>query len=136
MRFLLPLLLILAGAVGAQTRDSVFDSYDAYEAYVDEKIMSRDFIPLVKTLGGRDEYTEAQLSQVNTQLMAAFPVDFENVTRFRQTDLGGGVRQEGRLYWNGESYAFYYAILHERGDQIVVLNFNLNSSISTIMAQF
>ena len=136
MRFLVPLLLMLAGAAHAQTRDSVFEDYTAYEDFVDRRIMARDFIPLIQALGGRDEYTIEQLNQINGQLLGAFPVDFRNVTVFRKTDLGGGVRQEARMYWRDESYAFFYAILHERAGELVVLNFHLNSNIGNIMAQF
>ena len=135
-RLTLALLLVLPVAAMAQQRDSVFKSYETFGAYVDDMVMKRDFIPLVQTLGGRDEYTPEQLGALNGQLMAAFPVDFNNSAVFRREDLGGGVVQEARIYWSGESYAFFYAILHQRKDDIVVLNFNLNTSISTIMAKF
>lgn len=134
----LPLILscLAAPAAMAQVRDSVFASYDDYARFVDEKIMTRDFVPLVQVLGGRDEYTAEQLAGVNAQLLNAMPVDFTSVTVFRETDLGGGVRQEARMYWTGELYAFYYAILHDRGDEIVVVNFTLNTSVTEIMSRF
>ncbi len=134
--FLVMLFPLLAAPASAQQRDGVFASYAAYAAFVDQRIMSRDFIPLIKSLGGRDEYTEEQLIGVNAQLLTAFPVDFSNVSVFRRQDLGNGVSQEARLYWTGENYAFYYAILHQRGDELVVLNFKLNSSVEPIMKSF
>lgn len=120
----------------AQERDSVFTNYADYEAYIDKHIMARNFVPMVKALGGRDEYTPEQLAQVNRQLMGAFPVNFQNKTVYRKEDLGGGLSQEGRAYWTGESYAFFYAILHDRGDDLVVLQFALNSSASVINGKF
>lgn len=136
--FAVPLILscLAAPAAMAQVRDSVFASYEDYARFVDEKIMTRDFIPLIQVLGGRDEYTAEQLAGVNAQLLSALPMDFSNVTVFRETNLGGGVRQEGRMYWTGELYAFYYAILHDRGDEIVVVNFTLNTSVTEIMSRF
>ncbi len=134
--FLAVLAASIATAARAQQRDGVFADYGAYAAFVDQRIMSRDFIPLIKSLGGRDEYTEEQLTAVNAQLLNAFPVDFENVTVFRRQDLGNGVSQEARLYWTGENYAFYYAILHQREGELVVLNFKLNSSVEPIMKSF
>lgn len=134
----LPVILSCLAAPGAmaQVRDSVFASYEDYARFVDEKIMTRDFIPMIQVLGGRDEYTAEQLAGLNAQLMSALPVDFTGVTVFRENDLGGGVRQEGRMYWTGEVYAFYYAVLHDRGDEVVVVNFTLNTSITEIMSRF
>ncbi|MCB1332307.1 MAG: hypothetical protein KDK26_01295 [Roseivivax sp.] len=136
MRFFVFIFLMLAGAVQAQVRDSVFATYDDYAAFVDKRIQTRDFIELVQVLGGRDEYTPEQLRSVDMQLKAAFPVDLQNASVFRKEDLGGGVVQEARIYWTGEVYAFFYAILHMRGDDLVVINFTLNSSINEIMAKF
>ena len=137
MRHLLACLFLIAPfTAAAQERDSVFSSYSAYADFVDKKIMSREFVPLVLSLGGRDEYTPEQLNGVNTQLMAAFPVAFRNKTVFHETDLGGGMRQEARAYWSGEHYAYFYALLHERGNDIVVLNFLLNSSLSAVTEKF
>ena len=133
---LIVILFLLPTASLAQVRDSVFTNYEDYNTYVDEKIMARDFIPLIQTLGGRDEYTTEQLNSVNNQMRSLFLVDFENVARFREEDLGGGMRQEGRVYWTGEQYVFFYAMLHQREGELVVINFNLNSSISAIMEDF
>lgn len=140
-QFLVPFALSLAGlvagpAVHAQERDSVFVDYDAYADFVDSHIMTRDFIPLIQTLGGRDEYTIEQLQGIRNQLLGAWPNDFTGKSVFRQEDLGGGIRQEGRVYWTGEYYAYYYAVLHERDDELVVINFYLNTSITEIMARF
>ncbi|MFV2002333.1 MAG: hypothetical protein ACC619_05075 [Paracoccaceae bacterium] len=134
--FFIILALVLPFTAFAQERDSVFSSYQAYGEYVDELIMKRDFIPLIQTLGGRDEYTKEQLAGVNVQLMAAFPVKFKNRSVFREVDLGAGMRQEARVYWTGESYAFFYALLHQRANDIVVVNFNLNSSSAAVMSMF
>jgi hypothetical protein len=133
---LIAILLLLPATTLAQDRDSVFSDYASYARFVDQMIMTRNFEPLVLQLGGRDEYTPEQLASTNHQLLRAFPYDFKNAAVFRQTDLGGGMIQEGRVYWIGDSYAYYYAILHQRTDSIIVLSFNLNSSIGTIMDKF
>jgi len=134
--FLVILALILPAAANAQMRDSVFENYEAYSTFVDEKVISRDFKPFILALGGRDEYSPEQLEKVNGQLLNVFTKNFTGNTIFHRVDLGGGFSQEGRAYWIGENYAYYYAILHDRGDDLVVINFSLNSDISTIMAKF
>lgn len=128
--------LLIPSSLLAQERDSVFSTYEAYSGYVDEMIMGRDFKPLIMVLGGRDEYTKEQLATVNGQLLAAFPSDFEHSTIFREENMGGGVIQEARAYWTGERYAFFYAVIHIRENDVVILNFNLNSSVATIMGKF
>lgn len=63
--------------------------------------MSPDFVPLTQQLGGRDEYIMEQLAATNSQLLAAFPWEFDNETVFKRTDLGGGLWQEARAFWSG-----------------------------------
>lgn len=143
MRFFWISLVLLLGATvattttaSAQQRDSVFKSYDDYSAFVDAKIMERDFIPLVQSLGGRDEYSAEQLRGLQQQFTDIFPIDFRSKTVFRQEDLGGGMHQEARAYWIGESYIYFYALTHNRGNDYVVINFHLNSAVSKVMGKF
>lgn len=137
MRYIILLLTtVFLAPVAAQAQDSVFDDYATYAAFVDEKIMQRDFIPLIQRLGGRDEYTTEQLTATQANLKTALPFDFENMTVFKEVDLGGGVRQEARMYWTGTSYAFYYAMLHERAGDLAVITFLLNTSSKAILERF
>ena len=123
-------------ATSAAAKDSFFKDFAAYEEFVDSSIMRRDFIPLIQKLGGRDEYTPEQLSASNAQLLNVFRANFKDRSVFKVVELGGGVRQEARMYWIGSSYAFYYALLHQREDGLVVLRFALNSSSDKIMGLF
>lgn len=116
--------------------DSLFASYDAYAEFVDKMVSSRQFVPFIQKMGGRDEYTAEQLGEIEQKLTSIFPSNFTSRTVFREESLGGAIRQEGRAYWNGARYLFYYAVLHERGDALVVLNFSLNTKIEVIMNRF
>jgi len=127
---------IYAAPGQAQERAGIFADYAAYAAFVDEKIMSRDFVPLILFLGGSDEFSADQLTDINANLLNAFPANFENVTIFREVGLGGGIFQEARAYWNDDNYAFFYAVLHRRGSEIVVLNFGLNSNLQRVLEMF
>ena len=128
--------LSLASASAAQDQDSIFADYDSYARYVDRQIMDRSFTELVQRLGGRDEYTPEQLSANQRQMEAVWPFDFENMSVFKEVDLGHGLRQEGRLYWTGKSYAFFYALLHQRDEDLLVLTFLLNSSSKAVLERF
>lgn len=123
-------------ALYAQQNDSVFEDYDAYAEFVDAQIMGRNFTPLILRLGGRDEYTPQELEANQRQMETIWRRDLTHVTVFNRRDLGGGVWQEARMYWSGQSYAYFYALLHERGDQVLVINFLLNSSSKPIMDRF
>ncbi|MEM6304807.1 MAG: hypothetical protein AAF744_08810 [Pseudomonadota bacterium] len=138
MKFISSLLMCLVLlAPGAQAQqDSVFDSYEDYAAFVDQHVMQRDFIMLILRLGGRDEYSQEQLEQTNAQLRGIWQEDFQNASVFREEDLGGGLRQEGRLYWSGTGYAYFYALMHQRENDFVVLSFHLNTNSRDVLDRF
>ncbi len=138
MRFLITLLFALLplGAT-AQERDSYFKDYQDYARFVDSRIMNRDFVELIQVLGGRDEYTIEQLNGLNQRFLNLFPENFSNRAVIRKTDLGDGFSQEMRVYWgNNASYNFFYALLHDRGDGLVVLTFTVNSNVSEVLGKF
>lgn len=139
MRFL-AILFLLAAPIGAaaQIRDSVFADYASYQSFVDEKVYGRDFRSLIQVLGGRDEYTEEQLSGVTGRFLTIYPSNFTRHQVINTRDLGGGFTQEMRVYWrhDGLGYLYYYALLHDRGDALVVIKFNMNSDIDKILAQY
>ena len=58
------LIFLLPVSAMAQQRDSIFSSYDSYQTFVDGRVANRDFISLIQTLGGRDEYTKEQLNGI------------------------------------------------------------------------
>lgn len=127
--------LFTAGQARAQ--DSVFKSYNDYMRYVDTHVMIRDFVPMILRLGGRDEFSDAQLQSVNKKLMAAMPQDFSNSTVLKRVNLGSGFRQEARVYWNDNlAYAYFYALLHETPGGLVVLRFTLNTNADAIFNKF
>ncbi|WP_164658972.1 hypothetical protein [Tropicibacter sp. Alg240-R139] len=128
-------LILLPMAAWAQ--DSRFDSHDAYVRFIDNKIMSRDFIPLITQMGGRDEYTPEQMNSANARLLNAMPFDFEETALIKKVDLGNGFSQEMRAYWNNRtSYVFFYAFLHQNTDELIVLKFSLNTNSEKIFDKF
>lgn len=129
--------LFLAMPLPALAQDSVFSNYDDYMRFVDSHIMARDFIPLVLRLGGRDEYTDEQLNAANVQLMSAMPRDFSNSAVLKRVKLSNGFSQEARVYWNDQlGYTYFYALLHDQPDGLVVLRFTLNTNIDAIFSKF
>ncbi|MHA6261900.1 hypothetical protein ACXYMO_01750 [Arenibacterium sp. CAU 1754] len=99
--------------------------------------MNRNFVELIQVLGGRDEYTKEELDGLQRQFLAVYPTDFSDSAVTKVTDLGSGFCQEMRIYWNeNTSYTFFYALLHDTNDHLVVLNFLLNSSSTPVLDKF
>ncbi|MCF3594257.1 hypothetical protein LZG00_09620 [Rhodobacteraceae bacterium LMO-12] len=134
--FLLIAFVCLPHWAMAEEADSLFANYAAYDAYVDKTITTREWSAFVKKMGGRDEYSAEELANIEKQFNALFPRNFTARTIFNEEDLGGNIRREARVFWGGGRYLFFYAIMHERSDALVVLNFTLNTKIEKIMAKF
>lgn len=90
---------------------------------------------MILRLGGRDEYTKEEIAGLQRQFDGIWAADFRNGTVFNRQDLGG-VSQEARMYWTGKSYCYFYALLHQRENDLVVINFALNSNSTPIMDRF
>lgn len=115
----------------------LFNTHQDYVRFVDTKVMSRDFIPLIKQLGGDDEYTDAQLKSTNAQLLNVMPFDFTGTELIKRVRLSASFSQEMRVFWNAQSsYVYFYAFLHHRDDGVVVLKFNLNTNPDKIFEKF
>lgn len=138
MRFFYTALLCLmmaAPAAYAQD-DAEFKDYATYETFVQTQIINRNFAELIVGLGGGDEYFPAELAEKDIQLKKVWQRTFTNDTIFRREDFGGGISQEGRAFWTGRQYLFYHALLHQRDDKLVVLNFYINNSARKVMERF
>lgn len=139
MRFVFALIVLMLPAIApAAERTSHFADGAAYASFVDDTLMHRRFADLVQRLGGDDEYTPEEMDSIAAQLAELFPSDFTNSAVLRETDLGGGFRQEARAYWSQPdgNYLYYYALLHDREDGTVVLTFSANTDIDVIMELF
>ncbi|MEQ9693865.1 hypothetical protein [Shimia sp. SDUM112013] len=139
MKWFKPLLAVLICAPGfalAQIQDSVFKDYKTFERFVDREAKSRDIATLLSILGGRDELTSEQIRNIEGQFLALYPEDFENVVVFNRKDLGNGITQEARAYWIGLRYVYFYFMLHQRDDELVVLRFSFNSLPDKMLKEF
>ncbi len=109
--------------------DEVFSSYEDYESYVEQKIKNREFTNVVLRLGGADEFTPEQLRVIQNQLRDAVPYYLTDTAIMERVELSNGFSHEIRAFWNEKnSYFFYYALIHEREDGVLVLRFNMNTS--------
>lgn len=126
---------VVAVPLHAQEQDSVFNSYDELRSFIDTRLMGRDFVPVIQTLGGRDEYTTEQLAGINSQFLGIYPRALENAAVVMRDDGLNGFRREVITYWTGVSYLWFYLFLHETSDRIVVVNFSMNSNAEPILSK-
>jgi len=134
--FLLLAFMCLPHWAIAQEQDSIFADYSAYDDFVDKMLTTRQWVTFVQKMGGRDEYSPEALTKIKDQFDSIFPRNFTSRTIFNQEDLGGNIRRETRAFWGSGRYLFFYAILHERSDDLVVLNFAINTKIEAIMGKY
>ncbi len=127
---------VVAGPLAAQEKDSVFKDYADYSAYTDRMITTREWTPFIQRMGGRDEYTVEQLAGISGRFNSIFPSNFTKLSVFLDQDLGGGMRRQIRAYYGPSGYVFFYAIMHQRDDALIVLNFALNTKVEAILEKF
>ena len=114
-----------------------FSSYEEYQSYLDKKMKNREFSTVIKDFGGADEYTEQELTRIQTQLRDIVPFYLTDARMLKQVELENGFSQELRAYWNDKnSYIYFYALLHERDDDLLVIQFYLNTNPEELLTRF
>lgn len=71
------------------------------------------------------------------QLRDLVPYYLTNADVAKRVELKSGFSQEMRIYWNDRnSYLYYYALLHQRDDGVIVLQFSINTRAEPILEKF
>ena len=128
--------MIVAPIAAFAQEDSIFTSYDDYATFVDDLVLKRDFIPLIQRRGGRDEYTIEQLNGIEAQFTSIYARAFDESAALKETELGAGFSSEIRSYWGPSGYLWFGALLHDRGDDLVVIHFRLNANSQPVFEQY
>lgn len=136
MRYLSIAALMVCSATAAVAQEPIFDNYITMRGEMDRLMMSRDIPDLMIKFGGADEMTKEQLDRLDAQVEQLYPNDFKYVAVIRRGSLEGGFQQELLSYWTGISYVYAYVLYHDRGDDMVAINFRFNSDFSTLNALF
>ncbi len=114
-----------------------FSSYEEYQSFLDKKMKNREFSTVIRDFGGADEYTEQELARIQTQLRDVVPYYLTNAAVIKRVELENGFSQELRAYWNDmKSYVYFYALLHERDDDLIVIQFYLNTNPEELLTRF
>ncbi|MCT4558555.1 MAG: hypothetical protein N4A61_10910 [Pelagimonas sp.] len=130
------LTLVFGLATTTQAEDSLYQDYNVFSDFVGDSVRTRDWPRLIQELGGRDEYTPEQLSGLNNQFNAIYPRGLNDGIVFNRREIGPGLWEEGRMYWTGRDYLYFYFLLHQTDDKLIVLRFNFNSNARAILDLF
>lgn len=138
MRKIIILLLGLAvfTPVLALAQDGVFKSYSDMRAKLDPLMMHRNVSEVLVLFGGSDEMTVQELAQLDRKVRSIYLRDFKKVAQVRRKDLLNGWRQEMLAYWTGSDYIYAYILLHDRGKDLLAINFKFNSNFHELMKNF
>lgn len=128
--------LIACTATAAVAQEPIFDNYDSMRGEMDRLMMTRDMQELMIQFGGADEMTKEQLDRLDMQVEQLYPNDFGNVAVIRRGALENGFQQELLAYWSGIAYVYAYVLYHDRGDQMVAINFRFNSDFAKLNGLF
>ncbi|RYH12050.1 hypothetical protein [Tropicimonas sp. IMCC6043] len=141
---ILPLVALFLATAPVQAQDRppqeapaaiIFDSYDAFISFIDERMMKRQFGGLMQKMTGGN-LTLAQVQQLTEQARKGFTVDFENVAVMQSEDLENGFRKEIRAYWTGDRYAYVFVLMHDRGEDLAILNVGIHVAPAPSLALF
>lgn len=123
-------------ALPAFAENQYFESYEAYDSFVNEMLQSKDFSTLARRIGGQGSYAEGQLDSLTQQFNQIYNTDFVGHTVFKK-ELGGGVTREGRAFWtDDDKMLFFSAALLERDGGITVLTFDMSGNPKAVLDQF
>ncbi|MFW2544514.1 hypothetical protein ACN2XU_17905 [Primorskyibacter sp. 2E107] len=120
----------------AQQGEPVFACYDDMRGVMDRLITTRQIQDLMLRFGGGDEMTESQLDALDASVERLYPQDFENVATLRRIVHENGFVEELLAYWTGYTYLYAYVFYHDRGEEVVSINFRFNSDYAKLTGLF
>lgn len=133
---LFALILILSPGAHAQDQEPVFADYAEMRQTLDQMMMSRRIADVMIAFGGSDEMTKEELSSLEARVRAIYSMDFEHVDMLKSDDMGNGWMQELYAYWTGLSYIYVTVLYHDRGSELVAINFKFNTDFDALIVNF
>jgi len=130
--------LSLPGMSGAQDElpESVFRDYDHMRSVMDDGMMNRKIIMLMRAFGASDEMTEEELQSLEARVQSLFPMPFETVDLMKSDKLGENWTRELYAYHVGLNYIYAFVLFHTRPDAVVAVNFKFNTDPIVLLQEF
>lgn len=123
--------------IAAQAQQQpVFSSYDEMRSILDELMMSRQVGRVMERFGGADEMGPEERANLETRMRELFPLDFRHKSVVRVDPMESGWSQEMYAYWTGLSYVWVSVLLHQKENELVVINIKFNTDFFELIGSF
>ncbi|WP_371223910.1 hypothetical protein [Roseovarius sp. 2305UL8-3] len=137
LRYLIVIATLTLVPLQAQSdQQPVFKSYEEMRSTLDSLMMAREMEQVMRRFGASDEMTDEQLRSLEVKVRTIFPGDFRHVDLLKRDDMGNGWARELYAYWSGLSYIYVAILMHDRGSEIVSINFKFNTDFDDIVQNF
>ncbi len=137
LRYLIAIAMLAIAPLSVQADDQpVFKSYEEMRNTLDTLMMARELEQVMRAFGASDEMTDEELKGLEARVRSIFPFDFRHVNLLKRDDMGNGWAQELYAYWVGLSYIYVAILMHDRGSEIVSINFKFNTDFDKIIENF
>ena len=133
------LLLCIGFALPATAQDlpeSVFRDYDHMRKVLDDGMMQRNIVDVMRAFGASDEMTVEQLNDLEDRVRTIFPAPFSEVEIMKSEKMGASWTQEMYAYNAGYSYIYAMVLFHQQDNAVVAVQFKFNTDPLEILADF
>ena len=120
----------------AAQEQPIFKDYDEMRSTLDELMMARQIEKMMLRFGGPSDMSKEDLKDFELRIRDRFPRDFDNVDVVRVQTLENGWSQEMYAYYSGLGYIFVAVLLHQRADQLIVLNIRFDVNFHEVKEYF
>lgn len=136
-RFILALFLTITVATGtqAQTKAGVFENYAELRTALDDALTEANITRALRRFDA-GVTSEGQTIDVQRKFDKLFPKGLPNTTLVRRDVYSGGIARELLVYWNGTKYLWASVLIHDRGSEVVAIEFSVNTDYDTVANEF
>ncbi len=136
-RIILIAFFAISGAITAQaqTTAGVFSDYTELRTALDSTLTKADITSALRRFDA-GVTSEGQTIDVQRQFDKLFPNALPNTALVRRETYGGGISRELLVYWNGTKYLWASVLIHDRGSEVVAIEFSVNTDYDTIAGEF
>ncbi len=136
-RFFLIALFSISTAFSAQAESGagIFSNYAELRSALDDSLTKADITTALRRFDA-GVTSEGQTIDVQRQFDKLFPNGLPNTALVRRETYGGGISRELLVYWNGTKYLWASVLIHDRGGEVVAIEFSVNTDYDTIAGEF
>jgi len=117
--------------------DSIFRDYDHMRSVLDEGMMNRNIVTVMRAFGASDEMTNEELTVLEEQVKRMFPRPLTDVDLMKSVQLGPNWTQELYAYRGGlREYIYALVLFHTGEDAVVAVKFLFNTDPIKLLQKF